>query len=337
MFEEINIIENNVLKYFSQKPYEYIELLKQIIEKQHYKNVRKIIEQNTDIFSVYHYESVDLLTQKDNITYWKVREISSGKVAVINSNKEFILPFDKYGIVEATKDGKNIVCYWNREKILFDFNGKILKGKLENNIGIDKDVDKEAIVNMINEIRKSDDNNFSNLKEGIKWCDENIDVVKENTQKLEKSNIPHSIFDYQTVRFFTNNHNKRYFALKQKDSGKWGLVNAWGSLIVPFIYDDLGCFVGGEGDYIHMGFGGKYGLLDCLGNVAIEPISDNVILFFDGLARIEQNKKFGYIDSSGNIVIPVIYDEATRFLYGKAQVKLNNETFNINKKGERIE
>ena len=76
----------------------------------------KIIEQNTDIFSVFHYESVDLLTQKDNLTYWTVREISSGKVSVINANKWFILPFDNYRTVEATVDGKNIVCYRNQGK-----------------------------------------------------------------------------------------------------------------------------------------------------------------------------------------------------------------------------
>ena len=122
----------------------------------------------------------------------------------------------------------------------------------------------------------------------------------------------------------------------KKDSGKWGLVNARGELIVPFKYDDLGTCVDCEGDFIHIEVEGKYGLIDCLGNIVIKPIYDDVIRFFDGLALVEQNKKFGYIDTSGNVVIPIIYDGATDFEFARAIVTLDNRTFCINRYGEEI-
>ena len=330
-----SILKDKICDYFWIMENEHIQFLEKMIRKNHLKNAKKIIEENTDIFSVYHYETVDLIAQKDNITYWAVREISSGKAAVINSNREFILPFDNYGIIEADKEGKNIVCFRNREKILFDFNGKFLKGKFENNKNVD--IAEQTFVNMINEIKISDDKKYSKIKEKLSIYEEDLNVVKKFAQKLERSDMPHSIFDYRKVKFFTNNLNQLFFALIQKDSDKYGLVDICGDLIVPFKYDDLGGFVIGEGDYIHMGIGSKYGLLDCLGNVVVEAISDNVISFYDGLAIIEQNKKFGYVDLSGNVVIPVIYDDARRFMYGKAEVTLNNEKFYINNKGERLE
>lgn len=162
----------------------------------------------------------------------------------------------------------------------------------------------------------------------------------ENFKKLENPNISHSIFDYVGSKFFTIGGDKNYYALKSKATNKWGLVNAEGKLLAPFVYDDLGGFVVGEGNFIYMGvvrdYGYRMGLLDCFGNVVVEPISECTVIFSDGLAVIEQNGKFGYVDMSGNIVIPVIYDSAVDFRYGKAKVKLNNETFCINKKGERL-
>lgn len=162
----------------------------------------------------------------------------------------------------------------------------------------------------------------------------------EEFKKLENINISHSIFNYNGSKVFTDNEGKKYYALKAKDTNKWGLVNAEGKLLTPFVYDDLGGVVVGEGNFIYMGVVGDYGyrmgLLDCFGNVVVEPISECTVIFSDGLAVIEQNGKFGYVDISGNIVIPVIYDSATDFSYGTAKVKLNKETFCINKKGERL-
>jgi hypothetical protein len=37
-------------------------------------------------------------------------------------------------------------------------------------------------------------------------------------------------------------------------------------------------------------------------------IFDNVHLFYEGLAKVELNRKCGFIDIKGNFIIPCIYD-----------------------------
>lgn len=83
-------------------PNEYENITNNIVKKFYTKNINKIIEDNTNVFSVYHYNSISLLTQKEGVSYWMIREISSDKTAVINSNKEFVLPFDNYGLTTIT-------------------------------------------------------------------------------------------------------------------------------------------------------------------------------------------------------------------------------------------
>ena len=70
-------------------PNDYEYITNDIIKKFYTKNINKIIEDNTNVFSVFHYNSISLLTQKDGVSYWMVREISSDKTAVINSNKAY--------------------------------------------------------------------------------------------------------------------------------------------------------------------------------------------------------------------------------------------------------
>ena len=302
--------KDEICDYFSALKDEYNTLLQNMIFERHYRVVREIIEQNTDIYSIFHYDYIQYDEKKDE---WCVVEISTKDYAIINSNKELVTPFTPH---------KN-TTFLNGIKHEYFSNIKN-KNKLAN----------DSVKKIINNL-DFDVLDYS-VKNCVDFCKKNIEIVKRNTLLLENSSIPHSIFDYKKSLFFTNNRNKRYFALQQKDSGKWGLVDYKGDLIAPFIYDDIGGFVEGEGEYIHMIINGKCGLLDCLGNIVVEPISDDVVSFYEGLAIIKQDKKFGYADSSGKIVIPIIYDNATNFNFGKAEVQLNGETFYINRKGEAL-
>ena len=313
------VFKEEICDYLSALENEYITLLKNMIMEKHHRNVREIIEQNTDAYSVFHYSTIKILDENKQL--WGVTEISSKNSAIINKDKEFVLPFGPYKDIERYMDNPS------------EFHCETYKNK--NSLSTKNMIKKESIENIIKDL-KSGEVNFL-LEVCIDFCEKNREVVKKNTELLESSSVPHSIFDYKKSLFFTNNHNKRYFALLPKDGKKWGLVDAKGELIAPFIYDDLGFFTSGEGDYIHMGIGGKYGLLDCLGHVVVDAISDNVVSFHEGFAIIQQDKKFGYADTSGNIVIPVIYDCAARFIFGKAEVEQNGEKFYIDREGKRIE
>ena len=302
--------KDEICDYFSARKDEYNTLLRNMIFESHYRIVREIIEQNTDIYSIFHYDHMWYDEKKDE---WYVTEISTKDYAIINSNKELVTPFTP-------------------EKNTTFLNG--IKHEYFSNIKNKNKLANDSVKKIINNL------DFDVLDYSVKYCvdfcKKNIETAKRNTLLLENSSIPHSIFDYKKSLFFTNDRNKRYFALQQKDSDKWGLVDYKGDLIAPFIYDDIGGFVVGEGEYIHMIINGKCGLLDCLGNIAVEPISDDVVSFYEGLAIIKQDKKFGYVDSLGKIAIPVIYDDAKEFNFGKAEVQLNGETFYINRKGEAL-
>lgn len=328
--------EETITKYYLSKGDEYSLRIKNALSEIHHENIKKIIEQNTDIFSVFHYETTSLFAIKKNISYWLVREIYSQKYAIINSNREFILPFDYYKNISISEDEKYIIC---DKKILFDFDGKLIRGNLINNKNSDRIFTKKAITmteTIMNTI--SAENDLLNCLE--KYYNEDIKTLIADIKNLENSNILHSFFDYNGSRFFTDGCIKKYFALKEKDSDKWGLMNIVGKLLTPFVYDDLGGFVDGEGSCIYMGIlsndGYRMGLLDSFGNVIVQPISECTVIFSNELAVIKQNGKFGYVNVKGNIVIPVIYNSATDFKYGKAFVKLNNEAFYINKKGEKL-
>ena len=321
--------------------------LKQLIINYHSNKVREVIADNTDEFSVFHYEETKLINEIGGIGYWSVRDIGTYKSAVINSNKEFIIPFGYYNYIEKSSDNPEyICCRQGNNKLLYDYKGNLIEGSPAEYISEyrEKFIKNKYAQQVVEEIKKQplsiNKEHIYRLKSQIKWCEDNFEIVKQNTKKMEMSSVKHSVFDYSHSMFSTSN-NKRFFSLKDKNTEKYGLVNAKGELITPFIYDDWFGFVAGENDYMLAcqitGGVSKYGLLDCMGQVVVEPISDILVSFYDGLALIKQNGKYGYINTSGDIVIPVIYDKAEIFEWGKAEVELNGEKFYINRKGEKIE
>jgi hypothetical protein len=82
-------------------------------------------------------------------------------------------------------------------------------------------------------------------------------------------------------------------------NGKWGVMDASGKLIVPYIYSQVGHY--GE--------------------------------FSEGLAEVVLNKKSGYIDTTGKVVIPLKYDECSSFKQGFGIVFLAGKCGLVDKKG----
>lgn len=323
------------------------ESLIQLIKAYHSNKVREIISQNTDIFSVFHYERTELINEINGTEYWSVSDIYTLKKAVISSNKKFIVPFDNYNYIEKTDFNKIYCSSGQKEALIYDFNGNLIEGSLpvETPSWKEKSDAKNKFAKLIYEEIKNqpldtETDYICRLKNQIEFCEENFEIVKQNTQKMEKSLVKHIIFDY-CKSIFHCTRNKRLFSLKDKNTKKYGLVNAKGKLIAPFIYDDLNGFIGGEGEFMYTAKmtdnGTLFGLLDCIGLEVVKPISQEFILFYDGLGVIAQDGKYGYIDTTGKTVIPLIYDKAYNFMFGKAKVKQNGETFYINRKGEKTE
>lgn len=70
--------------------------------------------------------------------------------------------------------------------------------------------------------------------------------------------------------------------------------------------------------------GGKYGFIDTLGNVVIEPQFENAYQFSEGLACAKKDGKFGYVDTTGNFVIPAMFKGSDHFKGGFAKVWIDN-------------
>lgn len=90
---------------------------------------------------------------------------------------------------------------------------------------------------------------------------------------------------------------------------------------------------------------GKWGYMDKMGNVKVEPEYDAAYYFSEGLALVRTKKrqdgvdyyKYAYIDQDGNIAIPIRYDHATSFIDGNAVVERNNNVEEEDQHGWRIE
>lgn len=82
---------------------------------------------------------------------------------------------------------------------------------------------------------------------------------------------------------------------------------------------------------------GKYVFVD---SASMQPIShmeyDNCTFFHEDLAAVEINNKYGFVNRSGKLIIPVKYENATIFSEGLCGVKWNGKWGFINQRGEVI-
>lgn len=80
----------------------------------------------------------------------------------------------------------------------------------------------------------------------------------------------------------------------------------------------------------------KYGYINTKGQKVIPLEYQQASSFSEGLAAVSKNKKFGFIDTNNKVKIPFIYDGAKPFSNGRAWVKIKNQSFYIDKSGNRI-
>jgi len=82
-----------------------------------------------------------------------------------------------------------------------------------------------------------------------------------------------------------------------KKGDKYGYINKQGNTIVPFIYDDGGNYQDGV---VWVKKNGKYGFVNNLGKETTPFIFEDISSFHNGFACVELNGKFGLVDKNGN-------------------------------------
>ena len=126
--------------------------------------------------------------------------------------------------------------------------------------------------------------------------------------------------------------------IEVEKNGNWGCINRQGEEIIPTIYDDVSYIE--EKNLICVekgGLMGQHGLLDIQGRELV-PLQDESLFdcWISGLDifLIKNDGKYGYVDCEGNVIVPTIYDAASEFRgNGLAVVIKDHNTFLIDKTG----
>ncbi len=82
---------------------------------------------------------------------------------------------------------------------------------------------------------------------------------------------------------------------------------------------------------------GLWGLMTLKEQILIPPYYKGIGIFSDGLAGVQKDQKIGFINPEGEVVIKLQYDEVTLFKNGRATVKVDGKTFEIDKRGNKLE
>lgn len=122
---------------------------------------------------------------------------------------------------------------------------------------------------------------------------------------------------------------------------KYGYINKRGVIIVPIIYEVTEYFMGSHDYNFHCGLtevkqNNKYGFVDKNGVVRIPIVYESVGYFNENLVSVSINYKYGYLNNFGEIVVQLIYDFATNFKDGFGEVSLGGKYGFVNKMGELI-
>lgn len=103
-----------------------------------------------------------------------------------------------------------------------------------------------------------------------------------------------------------------------KKDGKWGFINIYGEVVIPFKYDAV--FSGFFDHLAPVQTGGKWGYIDRDGKVVIPMIYDSVYWFSGGNASVKIGRKWGSIDRAGKIIVPAKYKKEIWWSCGMAPV-----------------
>lgn len=101
------------------------------------------------------------------------------------------------------------------------------------------------------------------------------------------------------------------------------------------------CLINKGGTYdkrIKKVIGGRWGYVSTDGQIAIEPVYEQVYHFSDGIAAVKQNSRWGFINIDGTVIVPCEYDEVEcRFEKGKGALMKGKMIYVFDKNGSQID
>ncbi|HOY31245.1 MAG TPA: WG repeat-containing protein [Bacteroidales bacterium] len=129
--------------------------------------------------------------------------------------------------------------------------------------------------------------------------------------------------------FEARNMNGGLGIVVSADSGLYGMVDAFGSFVIPCRYGYISGFSEGL-SAVNIGgtfsrgrnevTGGCWGFIDKNNTIVISAVYENAGSFSEGLCPVRKKGKWGYIDKDGNTVIPARFPVAFLFSSGLARI-----------------
>lgn len=143
---------------------------------------------------------------------------------------------------------------------------------------------------------------------------------------------------YDRVGFFGDE------ALVAEADGKTYLMTSAGEIISIDPFECYGYWEYCGGRNARVVKNGKWGIVDAQGSVLAPCEYDHIANFSDGFAWVEKNNKCGYINMQGKLVVPCVYDvhewedgcEPDSFYKGHAIVSIYDRWGLVNKKGQLV-
>ncbi|MBK8492640.1 MAG: WG repeat-containing protein [Saprospirales bacterium] len=116
---------------------------------------------------------------------------------------------------------------------------------------------------------------------------------------------------------------------------KWGMLGLQGETLIPCRYDAVEFLENTENQIVRIyKREEKYGLIDSLGQLALQLAFDEVGSFREGLLAVKQDGLWGYVDRFGTEVVPCTFRAVENFSEGKAAVKMGRQWGFINPAGK---
>ena len=157
--------------------------------------------------------------------------------------------------------------------------------------------------------------------------------------------------------------------IRIKQSGKWGITDTLGNVIVPFYYENITycsdriILVKIDGKYglidrnaeykeivpikydwiiyhaddlFSVKIDGKHGLINSKNKFLIPPEYDNIGNSYEGMIKLKKDDKWGYADFRGRIRIKPVYDEVGMFYEGLSSFRTGKKWGFIDTKGKEV-
>jgi len=123
-------------------------------------------------------------------------------------------------------------------------------------------------------------------------------------------------------------------SIVQSQDAKWGMINKKGDWLIPSQYDGI-AFLENTNNHIVRLYkqAPKYGLIDTLGQLAVDAIYEEIGSFSEGRLAVKRNGMWGFVNSDGLEVIPCRFRETGNFNEGLAAAKLGRHWGFIDKQG----